>query len=369
MKTKNIIQGLMALAVLGSVASLNAQDYDDIYYKPKAKKNDKVKTTTVTNYTPTADYAAADTYTGSFSTSPMVCDIDEYNRQGKYKYADTLTVNADTLGEFLYTRRLERFHNPDVVTNTGDDELIDYYYSQPSSTSTDINIYVNADPFYYGGWYSPYYYNSLYYPYLYSWRYYNPYYWSSWDPWYNWGWSSWNPWYNWGWGPSYYPPRPPHHGPGHVPGHNWRPTSPGASRPHASGSGSGYRPGSSGSYGGGIPSVGNRPGGMGTGRYNGSTSRPGNKGNKTGTAGSYRPNKETNTASGSSTRRNNSSSNRNNSYNSNRNHSTGTAGSYNGGSRSSYRSSGSSSFGGGRSSYSGGGGRSGGSRGGGGRHR
>ena len=146
---------MVALALLTGGSSVFAQDFDDIYYTPKAEKAKKVKKTTVTNYIPTADYPAADTYsTGSYSMQPVTRHVDEYNRRGNYRYSsDTVTVNADTLGDFLYTRRLERFHNPDVVTNTGDDELIDYYYSQPAATtSSNVNIYVNADPYYYNTW-------------------------------------------------------------------------------------------------------------------------------------------------------------------------------------------------------------------------
>ena len=175
MKTRLLIQGLVATAVLAMPVLASAQDYDDIYYNPSKPAQTAKKKTTVKNYVPTADYPAADTYQSGFSTQPVTRDVDEYNRHTAYRPADTVTVNADTLGEFLYTRRLERFHNPDVVTSTNDPDFIDYYYSQPAQTASNVNIYVNANP-----WYSPYYYSSWNWPY-YGWGY-NSWYWNTWGP-------------------------------------------------------------------------------------------------------------------------------------------------------------------------------------------
>ena len=197
MKTRLLIQGLVATAVLAMPVLASAQDFDDIYYNPSKPAQTAKKKTTVKNYVPTADYPAADTYQSGFSTQPVTRDVDEYNRHTAYRPADTVTVNADTLGEFLYTRRLERFHNPDVVTSTNDPDFIDYYYSQPAQTASNVNIYVNANP-----WYSPYYYSSWNWPY-YGWGY-NSWYWNTWGPSWAWG-PSWS--WSWGWGPSwsYYP--------------------------------------------------------------------------------------------------------------------------------------------------------------------
>lgn len=396
MKARLLIQGLMAVAVLAMPVLASGQDYDDIYYNPSKPAKASKKKITVKNYVPTADYPAADSYQSDFSTQPLTRDVDEYNRHTAYKAADTVTVNADTLGEFLYTRRLERFHNPDVVNQTSDPDLIDYYYSQPAQSASNVNIYVNANP-----WYAPYY-SSWDWPY-YGWSYScNPWYWNTWWPSYSWGWRpgwswgwgpSWgyNPWYDWGWsGPIYRPPYPGGWRPGWN--HGWRPSSPGASRPHyaTGGAGSGRRPGS---YNSNLPSAGNRPGSMGTGSYSGGTRyqgssngqyrpgsmgtgsyRPGNNGNGSSRpgistsrpgsmgTGSYqgsssrgRNNYGSSSSSSSSSRRNSSSS-----YNSG-SRSSYSSGSYGGSSRGSYSSG---SFGGGRSSggsYGGGGG--GGSRG------
>jgi hypothetical protein len=200
MKAKNFITGLAAITLLGLPMLASAQDYDDdIYYNPsKSKKTTTTKKTTQQSYVSQPDYAAADAY--SYSTG-STRDIDEYNRRGAYAI-DTTAVSADTtaVGEFGYTRRIERFHNPDVVVNSGDADLIDYYYSTDASQSdgTTINVYVLDDPFYYGAWRSPYYRFS-------RWGWYNPWYWDTWGPAWSFGWGLFDPWYSlsWGWGPSF----------------------------------------------------------------------------------------------------------------------------------------------------------------------
>jgi hypothetical protein len=202
MKAKYFINGLAAITLLGLPMLASAQDYDDdIYYNPsKSKKTTTTTTkkTTQQQYVSLPDYAAAGTYSYN---SGSTRDIDEYNRRGAYT-VDTTAVSADSasVGEFGYTRRIERFHNPDVVVNSGDSDLIDYYYSTEASSSngTTINVYVVDDPYYYGAWRSPYYRFN-------RWGWYDPWYWDTWGPTWSLGWGWYDPWYSWswGWGPSF----------------------------------------------------------------------------------------------------------------------------------------------------------------------
>lgn len=306
MKSSLFVKIGLISAILGmcSTLSVAAQDFDDIYYNPSKEKKteNKVKTvkktqqTTTTYYNPGTsyteatranfvDYPAADTYAPS---GGLDIDVDVYNRHGLSQTASSVDSLYDN-DEFAYTRRIERFHNPDVVVNTKDEELIEYYYeTEPASQST-VNIYVNNSPWW--NWNSPYYYSSW------AWRpYYNTFWGPSWswgfyDPWYSWSWGwgpswSWNWGPSWGWGPGWYPGwnRPWNPGPGHGPG-SWaynppRPSSPGASRPHgwATNNGSNsMRPGTSSSY---RPStnVGHLTG------TNANAARPGSRGRLTGTS-------------------------------------------------------------------------------------
>ena len=163
---------LMALPVLAS-----AQGYydDDIYYNPSKDKKAKPAATAPATYTPAAQsYAPADTYV--FNTGSTF-NVDDYNRRGQFLVSDTVQPAADNdVDYFANTRRIERFHNSDVVVNSGDDALISYYYTQPST----INIYIDNDPWYFPRW-------------SWSWAYTNPL--------YNWSWGYYDPWWNpvWGW--------------------------------------------------------------------------------------------------------------------------------------------------------------------------
>lgn len=295
MKTTSYIFGIVAVgALLCSSSPAFGQDYDDIYYNPsKAKTQPKkeVKVTrsttttkTTTTYTPTPDYAASGTY--DFNTGSLR-DVDEYNRHSVTPSDNVIVQTGDTVidgEEFQYTRRIERFHNPDVVVNTNDEDLIDYYYSIEPTASTSVNVYVNANPW--TTWISPFTWSSPYYSYW-NWGWYNSWYnpwyasywpslsWGWYDPWYSW---SWGPTFGWGWGGGWYP-GPPYPNHGWV--NNWWPTGTGAgsSRPHPSTS----RP----AAGTGIASAGGgynnnnavRPGsGAGTITGNTPTTRPGNMG-------------------------------------------------------------------------------------------
>lgn len=385
MRIRNAIYLTGIVGLLCISPMLHAQDFeDDIYYNPSsgntpAKVKKKVKTTTVTNYVPTADYAPAGSY--SYTTN-NTRDVDEYNRRIP---VSTVTVDSTVYtddGEFSYTRRIERFHNPDVVVNTGDDQLIEYYYNQQPS-QTVVNIYVDNAPWNWG-WNYPYYTPSYYYN---PWRWYGYNYWGpSWslgwyDPWYTWTWA---PSWNWGWGGGWYPGHHHHWYPGHNHnwgwggGHNtaWRPSGSGASGTHrptggwASGStrpdtgGNGYvRPGAgAGTVSGNVPS--SRPGNMGRGRYGTGTSSTSTSAGSSSSASRPSTTNYNNTSSSSSTSRGRGSSSS----------STTQRRSSSSSSSSSYNSSGSSrgsSYSGGGGSYrsSGGSGRSSGGGGGGGRGR
>lgn len=264
-------------------------------------------------------------------------DVDEYNRRGAYaknSASDTTTVNSD---DFAYTRRIERFHNGDIISDINDPELVDYYYS--SQTQPEINVYYINDPWSNWGW--PGWNNYYWGPYSYS-----PYlgwnnYWSwhyGWGPSWNWSWGwgpSWSWGYpGWGWGyPGYYPGWS---GPaiGHI---NSRYT-PNGRRPTGirngyTGLGSAHRGQLSGSHN--NNSYGNNryqltPGQAGNYRPSQSNNYRPSQGN------TYRPGQ-----SGVTTRPNNStytpnttSGNRNRSYNTNRNTSNYNSGSYNSGSTS-----------------------------------
>lgn len=366
MEMKRMIKSLLLLAVIAAPVWASAQEWDDIYYNPSKDKKTKAKSDKKTQQVvEPADFVAAGSYSGTWNTQNLRSD-DEYNR--RYQVVDTLAVDsmADESQNFTYTRRIERFHNPDVVVETGNEDLVDWYYNQQETPQSVVVINVENNPW---NWY-PYGYRSWFRPYgLYS-SYWGP----TWgfglgyDPWFYWGY---DPWYSWGWGPSYgwgWTSGPSWgHGPawGWNPGSgrpvagSWHPSSPGASRPHGSSVTSGH-----GHYAAG--SAISRPGNMGRPSATSSGSklsssawmRPGNSGSasssrnhttnstvsRPGNSGNYTPSHNN---SSSSSRWNNNSSSRN-SYNS--------GSSYSGGS---HRGGAGSSMGGGRGSYGGGGSRGG----------
>lgn len=360
---------------------------DDIYGVSKAKTVQKKEQKTVEK-----GYAPADTYVPVYGTG-STRNVDEYNRRGSYKPVKQTTMPDSLAESFEYTRRIERFSNPDVVTASNDPELEYYYYNASDelaeATQTvpaTINIYVeNTDPWDY--WWGPYYYRSAW-----SWatypHYYNPWwsynYW--WGPSYGWSWGwtggwtpgwGWNAGWNWGWGPSW-GWNPPHHHPGgpswgHGPAvPNRRPQTPGAwtsgARPNAATPQTGRRPSTAGSNH--QPAVGNSGSSSSTNRgswrtpYNPSNSnRVGNTSTSTSTNrgssstgtrtsgwnnGSTRSSSSTNWNTNSSTTRS-SSSNRSSSGSSfGSSSSRSSGGSYGGGSYGGSSSSGRSSSGGGR---------------------
>ena len=322
-------------AFAASASPAGWDEEDDIYYNPSKKKPAKQENS---NYVPNTviDYPGADTYIPS--TSGLNMDVDAYNRNGNFLIGDTVAGDSSrTNDSFAYTRRIEQFHDSDIVTASGDQELVDYYYS--SSQPSEINIYI-TDPYYgfrpyYRSYYNPWYWNNYYWD-SYYWNY------GFYDPWYNrtWGWS-------WTWGPSWYPaPMPPMHGPGWGPapgyGGNSAAVNPsGAMNTHrpASGSSSVRRPGE---FSAGASAITNRPG-------SGSNNRPSTV---TPSTNSNKPNSTVGNRGRNNSR--NDNNNDKNSYNSSRRNSS-SSGSIGSSSRSSGRSSGGS--GGTHRSTGGGGGR------------
>lgn len=365
----SILCGMFLPMAFGAVA----QDYeDDLYYSPsRARAQEQARAQAEAAAREAAGLGAADHYTQG-SSMPLKMDVDTYNRRNVAATASQ-QFDGGNAGNFNYTHRIERFHNPDVVSASNDTALIDYYYSTP--TTQDINVYVinNVDPVgSFWNWPSYNYWNwGWNYPY---WRFgWNS--WTGWDFGFNWGYRpwwgpAWGPGWNWGpswaWGPSW--------GPGWYPGPVYpsRPgyDRPGASRPHGPSYGTanntGYRPGNNFRPGstnsgdsfrpGGTPNS-NRPGNFGnpTMNYN-----PGNGGYSVPAGGN----------SGSYTPTNNDLRGRNNGNRTTPSNNSGTryTPSYNNNSGSSF---GGSSRGrsGGSTSRGGAGGSSGGSSGGGGSHR
>lgn len=395
MKKVNRILTLLAVGVgLASIPVTSvAQDYDDdLYYSPKAAEKKKAaeaakraaeaRAALRSDWT-TQEYPASDSYTAQ-SSKPLQMDVDAYNRRTS-EPAPAASQSAPTQ-DFSYTRRIERYHNPEVVTQSGDEELIDYYYAASEASQPEINVYLISDL---NPWYS-----WNYNPWSYGWN--TPYWNWNWncgwnfDPWFNvsFGWGSiWGPSWSWGWGPSWswswgpgwgpgigwgpgwgpawgwypghVPPPGPH--PGHYPGGgHWATNSPGASRPHGP------------SYGNGSVSGNRNPGQVANHRPASITGwdreRPGNMGRPASTISNNRPgqpggaisapssgSRPSNNASRGYRSSNGSSSSSNNSGSSYRQHSSPSSrSSFGSGSSggSSYRSSG----GGGGSSRSTGGG-------------
>ena len=236
MKMFNLI--LVALSMIAIPSVVMADNYfdDDIYYdaskasKKKAKSDGmSVGNQSTVILTQPGDYSIELNYNGSMR------DVDEYNRQGAYSYTISDSLYSDSIlnvDGYTYTNRIERFYNPDVVSGSGDQELIESY----SANQPVVNIYVDSfwDP--YPSW-----------SFGYSWSY--PYYTGVWNPyWSYYGW--YNPWYNpWYWDAycCHYPYYGYH---SHYYPTYYRPSSPGAYRPHrpssatrASRSGSVGRPG------------------------------------------------------------------------------------------------------------------------------
>lgn len=294
---------LMAAASTAAVAQGYNYD-DDIYYdasKKKAEKSEAAKTRTQATTARTAsysgvraatDYPAADTYNAPVSSLDV--DVDTYNRRGQFLVSDSVDTSAQTDGDFTYTQRIERFHNPDVVSGSSDEELKGVY-AYAMQQPQNINVYViDNDPW---SWYGP----------SWSWRYGNPWYWNTWGPSWSLSWGIYDPYWawgpswgwSWGWGPAWGPAWGPSWGwgPGWGgPVHAWHPSTPsGSSRPHrpvGAGAVATHRPGAYSPSGAAGNQTG-RPGNMG--RY-GSAGRTGNTGTR---PGNYVPSSDRNNGSSS----------------------------------------------------------------------
>ena len=193
------------LAIILSVSfDVCSQDYDDIYYnssKSKKKESQKVSDNKSTSIMDETGY--------DYGYYDNMRDVDEYNR--RYSSTESVSYDSTTVnnqGDFVYTDRIRRFHNPTVIVETNDPELAEVYYV---TTTPDVNLIIGTpvnywDPFWYDWYYHP----------TYLWRvgWYGPSWYSS---WYGWGWS-WS--FGWDW---CYPVHHHHHGwhPGvpHHPGH------------------------------------------------------------------------------------------------------------------------------------------------------
>lgn len=350
-KLLNISRRLFPVVIMAAVSlPAAAQNYydDDIYYDASKKKTEKTEaknkqTSGRTSQSGTNRYAApaqgfgnfnaADTY--ELPASSLDVDVDAYNRRGQFLVSDSVGVTEQGDGDFLYTQRIERFHNPDVVSGSSDEELKDVY-AYAMQQPQNINVYViDNDPW---SWYGP----------SWSWRYGNPWYWNTWGPSWSWSWGiydpywSWGPawgpsWgWSWGWGPSWGPAWGHGWGPAWGPSwggpaHAWHPVTPsGSSRPHrpvGAGAVSTHRPSNYAPAG----TATNRPGNMGRGRYGTagqslpSSNRPGgyrpsatqggNNGAATARPGNMgRGRSNMNSTNSSSTNRNSYNTNSNNSY-------------------------------------------------------
>lgn len=366
MKKITRLFGASLLASLLSLPALNvaAQDYeDDLYYSPsRAKAKQKAEQQTRQAAENAAGLGSSDLYTTG-SSKPLQIDVDSYNR--RTVGSQVAEGNGSEAPAFSYTRRIERFHNPDVVSASNDTLLMDYYYSTPSEQ--DINVYVinNIDPYSYS-WNTPVY---AYSPWnAWSWPSFS-FGWNSawgWNASWNWGWAdpfwgpSWgyNPWYgpSWCWGPAW-GWHHHHHYPVHRPLPPYRPSGydrPGASRPHRPS----YSGGSYNRYTPGVPSS-SRPGNFGYpgNRYpNSNGVRPSSPVNGGSNQGTYSPSNNDRRGRNSGTNTNTNRYNTPTRNNNGSSYSPSTGSSRGRNSGGSYRSPGSGSRGGGGGTHTGGGG-------------
>ena len=204
------LMSLMGALIVGFGFAM-AQDYeDDIYYD--GNKDTKTVKVVTKQVSPSTGYNSG-LYTQVTPLSGVVNgrDVDEYNRRfGYYDVNDTVYLNDSTYlndsvyygSDFANTRRIERFHNPDIVIRSNDPDLIEYYFD----SAPTVNLIVGSDWSWgpYWGWGYRYY--DPWYSWSWGWR--SPYYYSSWYDW-GWGWYGgyrYHPWAYWGrpWGAGYW---------------------------------------------------------------------------------------------------------------------------------------------------------------------
>ncbi len=180
---KRYFYTMAVLALAGF--SVNAQEFDDIYYNPKKD----------TTQTPKKEKTKKSNYIQDFSSM----DVDEYNRRGQYYESpiDTIGARAETGEDFVYTQKIQKFYNPTIVVDNIsllDDVLVNSY------GNVDI-VFDNGLPYFNSiyGW--PGYYDS--YIWMPSWRWGGAYSWSYSPVWgYDW-WPAWSIGPSWAWGPSF----------------------------------------------------------------------------------------------------------------------------------------------------------------------
>ena len=135
---------LMGVVGFGFSNLIGAQDFDDIYFDSSSSNSKDKKQV----QQPVAENNVVEEYAGrSFSGENYIAerDVDEYNRRGEYHaQSDTASYAADSTytddDTFQYTERIKRFHNPSVVIESSDPDLVDLYvYTRPS-----VNIVVGT---------------------------------------------------------------------------------------------------------------------------------------------------------------------------------------------------------------------------------
>ncbi len=207
---------LLSLAVAFTHSAI-AQNHDDIYYDSSKdeKKNvtgDAKENVVIVDVNPeninqdvVFDYFSDDQTANWHNNIVENRDVDEYNRRDVSLVQDSLlagdTISIDTTmmsgDSFQYTERIRRFHNPDIIIESNDDELVDLYvYTRP-----EVNLVIGTptyyvSPFSSGLYFSSWAYDPWFYDFYYPW--YDPWYYR--PSWY-WSWSWWGP--SW-WGPSYH---------------------------------------------------------------------------------------------------------------------------------------------------------------------
>lgn len=213
---RNRLLILLGVVGLSSTTIALAQDFDDIYFDSSKKVKKEARTIVKEESAPVVDTSVA-TQAKNYIEER---DVDEYNRRGSY-YADNDTStsygarseaadSAYNSESFVYTDRIKRFHNPTVVIESSDPDIVDLYvYTRPS-----VNIVVGTPTYYspFGtfavGYYRPW-----------SWGFYDP-----WDPFDYWRFTPY--YYSYAWHyphyyHSYWHHAIPHWGHGCVPYYGW----------------------------------------------------------------------------------------------------------------------------------------------------
>lgn len=207
------------LIILLSLAPVIAMAQDDMYFTPSKKKAAAVTRVQNSSYAGTRQSYFGNSNVAAVESVPVdnsTVDYgsskrsdDEYNRRyvngsgsssyennndkkGKYDTEDITDVDNNEL-DYRYSRRILRFHSPNVVVAVSSPYYWDLVYD--CGVYDYLYDYYYYDPFYYGwawncGW-----------GYGWSWGYT----WRPWNTWYGpiWGWSHPRAWVTWGIGPGW----------------------------------------------------------------------------------------------------------------------------------------------------------------------